>query len=168
MEKILTPSIFYWLLILSCSFFEARAQSTLEYQSGTTIEVTNGADICVDSLGGDGAIINNGTFCGNTTDINIKAKDSSLAIPSSFALDQNYPNPFNPSTKINFKLASNSFVKLIVFDLLGNEIRTLVNEEKQAGSYDVEFDASGLSSGIYFYKIQTKDFINTKKMLLMK
>jgi len=90
-----------------------------------------------------------------------------------FALAQNYPNPFNPNTKIKYTIPSvetsfMKFVKLKVYDILGNEIATLVNEEKPAGSYEVEFDASKLSSGIYFYHLTAGDFHQAKKMILLR
>jgi hypothetical protein len=96
--------------------------------------------------------------------------------PSTFSLEQNYPNPFNPSTKIRYSVANvisngakqSTIVALKVYDVLGNEIATLVNEEKPAGSYEVEFFADGLTSGIYFYKLQTGSYSETKKMILMK
>jgi len=89
-------------------------------------------------------------------------------VPQQFKLVQNYPNPFNPSTTISYSIAHNGFVSLKIYDVLGNEIVTLVNEEKQAGNYVVEFDANGLTSGIYFYELQSGDFIGTKKMILLK
>ena len=89
-------------------------------------------------------------------------------IPTQYSLIQNYPNPFNPSTTINFSVPSSEFVTLKVFDVLSNEVATLVNEEKPAGVYEVEFNAFGLSSGIYFYKIQTSSFVETKKMILLQ
>lgn len=88
--------------------------------------------------------------------------------PTEFALEQNYPNPFNPSTQIQFTIGSNQFVQLKVYGLLGKEIATLVNEYRNAGSYKVDFDASNLSSGIYLYKLQAGEFVQSKKMLLMK
>ena len=88
--------------------------------------------------------------------------------PEEFSLEQNYPNPFNPSTSIQYRVSSISNVSLKVYDVLGNEVATLVNEEKPAGSYEVKFDAAGLSSGIYFYKLQTGSFVETKKMILLK
>ena len=87
---------------------------------------------------------------------------------SEFVLDQNYPNPFNPSTNIQYSIKENCYVELKVFDLIGSEIATLVNEEKAPGNYDVSFDASSLSSGIYLYTIKAGSFIQTRKMLLMK
>jgi hypothetical protein len=86
----------------------------------------------------------------------------------SFYLSQNYPNPFNPSTTITYQIPELSFVTLKVYDVLGNEIATLVNEEKPAGRYEVEFDGTGLPSGIYFYRLQANDFVNTNKMILLK
>jgi len=88
--------------------------------------------------------------------------------PVNFALEQNYPNPFNPSTIISYGIPVKSNVTLKVFDVLGNEVAILVNEEKPAGSYEVEFDASALPSGIYFYSIQTGRYVETKKMVLLK
>ncbi|MFI5236941.1 MAG: T9SS type A sorting domain-containing protein [Ignavibacteriales bacterium] len=94
-------------------------------------------------------------------------------IASEFILEQNYPNPFNPSTKIKFAVPSNfksemSNVSLKVYNVLGNEVAVLVNEEKSEGSYEVEFTGTGLASGIYFYKLQAGSFIETRKMILLK
>ena len=96
-----------------------------------------------------------------------------LTVPEKFSLEQNYPNPFNPATTIGFSIPTSGFVTLKVYDVLGNEVTTLVNEEKPAGSYEVEFEShSGeslkLTSGVYFYKLQTGNFVETKKMILMK
>ncbi len=101
---------------------------------------------------------------GTTTDV----KEYYNNFPKEFNLSQNYPNPFNPTTTITYQVPEISFVTLKIYDVLGNEIATLVNEEKPAGSYEVEFDASSLSSGIYFYKLQSGSFIQTKKMILLK
>ena len=89
-------------------------------------------------------------------------------LPSGFILTQNYPNPFNPSTTIRFSIVEESFVILKIFNSLGEEITTLINEDIIAGSYEVEFDATSLTSGIYFYKLQVRDFVQTKKMVLIK
>lgn len=88
--------------------------------------------------------------------------------PDKFSLLQNYPNPFNPTTRIQYSIGSMQHLKLKVYDVLGNEVATLVNEYKPAGSYEVEFDASGLTSGVYFYKLQAESFIETKKMILLR
>ncbi len=89
-------------------------------------------------------------------------------IPEKYMLYQNYPNPFNPATNFRFDLAENGSVNMKVFDVSGKEIETLVNELMTAGSYDVEWNASAYSSGIYFYKLVTNDFSETKKMILVK
>ena len=89
-------------------------------------------------------------------------------IPSDYVLYNNYPNPFNPSTTITFSIPSEEFVTLKVFNSLGEEIAELVNETKPAGSYSILFDASKLSSGIYFYELQTGSFVETKKMILIR
>jgi len=87
---------------------------------------------------------------------------------SDYSLSNNFPNPFNPATKIRFRIADFGFVSLKVYDVLGNEIATLVNEEKPVGSYEVEFDASNLPSGVYFYTLISNKFMETKKLVLLK
>ena len=89
-------------------------------------------------------------------------------LPSKYDVYQNYPNPFNPSTVIKYEVPQNSFVNINVYDILGNKISTLVNQEKPAGRYELKFDASNLPSGIYFYIIRAGSFSQTKKMMLMK
>jgi predicted GH43/DUF377 family glycosyl hydrolase len=94
--------------------------------------------------------------------------EHSLNLPNQFELSQNYPNPFNPTTTINYQIPELSFVTLKVYGVLGNEIATLANEEKPIGSYEVEFNATALPSGIYFYRLQAGSFVETKKMVLIK
>ena len=89
-------------------------------------------------------------------------------IVTSYDLEQNYPNPFNPTTIINYSIPQNSFVSLIVYDILGNEISTLVNQEQTKGTYKVTLDGKNLSSGVYFYTIRANNFVQTKKMILMR
>ena len=89
-------------------------------------------------------------------------------IPKEFRLYNNYPNPFNPSTKIKFDIPKSSLVKLIVYDILGREIKTLVNEKLNAGRYEVNWDGSNYPSGVYIYKLVAEDFVNVKKMVLLK
>jgi hypothetical protein len=107
--------------------------------------------------------------------------DEEPKVPDNFFLFQNYPNSFNPSTKIKFTIqippvssplvkgrTKEGFVSLKVYDVLGNEIATLVNEEKPAGTYEVEFNGAGLTSGIYYYRLESNGFVQTKKMILLK
>jgi len=89
-------------------------------------------------------------------------------IPIEFALKQNYPNPFNPSTSIQYTISDMQFVSLKVYDILGNEVTTLVNSEKPMGVYKIEWNATGLPSGAYFYQLKTEGFVETKKMMLLK
>jgi len=89
-------------------------------------------------------------------------------LPATFELWQNYPNPFNPVTSIQFSVSSNQFVSLKVYDLLGREVTTLVNERKPAGNYRASFDAKNFASGVYFYKLLAGDFVKTRKMLLVR
>jgi hypothetical protein len=89
-------------------------------------------------------------------------------IPEKYSLEQNYPNPFNPSTNINFALPKQGFVKLVVYDITGRVVNTLLNEDKKAGTYSILFNAENLASGVYYYKIESGDFQSTRKMLLIK
>ncbi len=86
----------------------------------------------------------------------------------SYSLAQNYPNPFNPTTTIQYSLANTGNVSLKVYDILGREVATLVNGRQTAGEYTVQFNAANLASGIYFYRLQAGDFVQTKKMMLVK
>ena len=97
-------------------------------------------------------------------------QNTSTEIPGSFSLSQNYPNPFNPSTKIRFDLSSNidGNIKLAVYDITGREIALLLNSKLSPGSYEYTFDGSGFSSGVYFYKLESENFVETKRMVLVK
>jgi hypothetical protein len=100
----------------------------------------------------------------NVTDVHQKIN----LIPSKYCLYQNFPNPFNPITNIRYDITKNGFVKLMVFDMLGREIETLVNEKQSTGTYEATFDASNYPSGVYFYRLTTDGFNETKKMVLIK
>jgi hypothetical protein len=112
-----------------------------------------------------GCIID-GVVYGDTVTVGVEDEEPPIA--SEFKLEQNYPNPFNPTTSIQYAISSRQFVTLKVYDILGNKIATLVNEEKPAGEYEIEFNATGLTSGIYFYQLRTGNFTETKKMLMIK
>lgn len=103
---------------------------------------------------------------------NINAVASSITqlseIVQSYKLSQNYPNPFNPVTKINFSVPNSSKVTLKIYNNMGQEVESLVNEKLNAGSYQVDWNAVNFNSGVYYYKIQTEGFIETRKMLLIK
>ena len=116
-------------------------------------------------LGNDGTIDDTITIKNQITGID---DEGTLGIPDEYNLAQNYPNPFNPVTKIRYSLPHLSYVSLIVYNILGQEVITLVNEQQPAGIYEVRLDATGLPSGIYFYKLQAGKFGETKKMVLMK
>jgi hypothetical protein len=98
----------------------------------------------------------------------LDVKEIGNGVPESYTLDQNYPNPFNPTTNIRFSIPETGLVTLKVYNALGQEIATLLNEEKNAGSYEYNFNASDLTSGIYFYKIMSNNYTATKKMILIK
>jgi hypothetical protein len=100
--------------------------------------------------------------------VSVENDKNETGIPNEFTISQNYPNPFNPTTTIKYNIKEITMVVLKVFDILGREVVTLVNEEKPAGSYEIVFNAANLPSGIYFYRLQAGDYIETKKMVLMK
>jgi hypothetical protein len=99
----------------------------------------------------------------NATDVETESE-----MPGGFTLHQNYPNPFNPTTAIRYQLSAVNHVTLKVFDLLGGEVTTLVNEWQAIGSYSVRFDGSGLASGVYVYQLQAGNFKDTKKLVLLR
>ena len=91
-----------------------------------------------------------------------------MNLPAEFSLSQNYPNPFNPSTSIKYSVPSNEYVSLKIYDVLGKEVATLVNQEMNAGIYEVQFDATLFTSGVYIYRLITEDISISKKMILIK
>ena len=121
-------------------------------------------------------VLNNAYFFAGTEDgiwrlrypVAITGVESSQEVPAGFVLEQNYPNPFNPTTTITYQLQAVSNVTLIVYDLLGRPVATLVNERQTAGRYSVKFDAGELPSGVYFYRLQAGSFVHTKKMILLQ
>ena len=122
-------------------------------------------------VGGDSspALSNSGGFWVPASDLVTSVEPlSSRSIPKEFQLEQNYPNPLNPTTTIQFALPKRSSVTLKIFDILGRHITTLVDEEFEPGEYKVHFEAGEFASGVYFYRIQTEEFVRTKKLMLMK
>jgi hypothetical protein len=115
-------------------------------------------------LGGNGR----GDISVSLTNINISVHDITIEIPTKYNIAQNYPNPFNPTTNVRFSIVNAGQVKLIVYDVQGREVQTLVNERLQPGTYEATFDGSALTSGVYFYKLVTNGFTETKKMSLLK
>jgi uncharacterized Ntn-hydrolase superfamily protein len=137
------------------------------YEASITAPIAIGADtISAVVISGTGtvSIFRNAII----TYVNPTLINENVTSPDKFYLFQNYPQPFNPSTTIKFQIPKSSFVTLKVFDALGREVAILVNEEKQAGTFEMEFDGSGLTSGIYFYTLKAGEYTNTKKMSLIK
>ncbi len=100
----------------------------------------------------------------NITDL----EDENIISPAEFNLEQNYPNPFNNSTVIRYAIPKEGLVTLKIYDIIGEEVATLVNETRQAGNYQVAFNSEDLTSGVYFYRLQAGDFVQTRKMILLK
>jgi hypothetical protein len=125
--------------------------------------ITTGANGCLTGWAGGAT----GTIV-KLTGIPVGISNNQNGIPDAYMLQQNYPNPFNPTTNISFSIPKAGNVELKVFDILGREAATMVNEFRPAGNYSVEFNASELSSGVYYYTIRTGEFTQTKKMVLIK
>lgn len=95
-------------------------------------------------------------------------RGANTTIQFTYKLEQNYPNPFNPSTIIDYSIKNDGMVTIKIYDILGREVKTLINENKPAGNYKVEFNASALPSGVYLYKLKSCKFVDVKKMLMIK
>jgi hypothetical protein len=141
--------------------------------NGTTwIEADSGLYLPVTCLTADATNLyagtNDGVWFRPVSELFTSVGTSSAQSPTAFELFQNYPNPFNPTTKIQFTIVNRQLTTIKVFDLLGKEVATLVNEVKEPGTYTVQFDGSKLPSGVYFYRLQAGNFVQTKRILLLK
>lgn len=141
------------------------SQSTIVYDAGTLIDVGIGADVCADTLTFNGTYSGSGTFC--NAPVAIENEDD-LGTPKEFDLSQNYPNPFNPVTVIQYAIPIASNVKIEIFNITGEKVATLFDGFKSEGYYEVSFNASGLPSGMYLYRISAGAFVSTKKMILLR
>jgi hypothetical protein len=139
-----------WTKTLECTLRDVSETS----DGGFILTGYYGDDVVLIKLAPDSALVN--------------IDDNHLEIISDYSLSQNFPNPYNPTTTIKYQIPELSFVTLKVYDLLGNEVVTLVNEEKPVGSYNVKFDATTLPSGVYFYQLRAGSFVETKKMVLLR
>jgi hypothetical protein len=175
---------------LSSVYFTDNQTGWVVGYSGSVMKTTNGGlnwvlqrsgttnylyDVSFADANNGWAVGNNGTILHTTNGgVTFIEEENSFTQPKEFLLQQNYPNPFNPSTIIQYTISSIQFVTLKVYDLLGREVATLVDEYRNAGSYEVEFPtvetghAPSLPSGVYFYRLQTGNFVETKKMILLK
>lgn len=157
-------------------FWQVAGQVTL----GTTADM-KGIILCQTAIAmSTGATLNGRALAQTavTLDANTITKPTTVTavendvVPQAFSLNQNYPNPFNPSTKIQYTIGNASLVSLVVYDLLGNKVVTLVNGRQEAGNYSVSFGKTkgtlGLSSGVYFYRLEAGSFVSTKKLMLLK
>jgi hypothetical protein len=140
--------------------------SAFDWMIPTNLTVGPNYKIVVVSME-DGAVVDTseGTFSIDPA-TGIETQDTE--IPDEYKLSQNYPNPFNPLTSIEFAIPNDEFVNLTVYNMLGKTISTLVNERMPGGNYEVNFDASDLSSGVYFYRLTAGSFVNIKKMVVIK
>ena len=139
-------------------------------------EVSNSTDLITISITGQsfsGISTNSNSqiisgFLGASDYIITDIQDKQRIIPTVYNLYQNYPNPFNPSTTIKYSIPQLSFVTLKIYDILGREVTSLVNEEQAVGVYKIQFNSNKLSSGVYFYRITANSFVDTKKFIILK
>ena len=143
---------------------ESGSNLTIEPLGTITISSANGS-VTIGGTGSSAKSIGDG---GNDNIQNDEEKDSNAGLPKNYSLSDNYPNPFNPTTVIKYELPESGMVELLVFDLLGRKVATLVDEYVTKGKHQIVFEASNLSSGIYIYRLKVGDFLQTKKMTLIK
>jgi photosystem II stability/assembly factor-like uncharacterized protein len=157
-----------WYTNYNTLFFSGDTGKTWTVQEFTLSNV-GGRDIVIPNEGCGWFICDNGhVYRTMTPDRVTTGTESRPVLPSVYRLSQNYPNPFNPSTTIKYELPKSSVVRMSVYDMLGREVSVLVNERREAGVHEVKFDASGLSSGVYVYRLQVGDFVQSRKLLLLR
>jgi len=156
---------------LSAAYYQTNDSGLVAYWKFDELEDlgvnSDGADDVRDlSVNGNHIDLEGDAFIepGGPTNVEVLSNE----VPTEFSLNQNYPNPFNPITTINFSIQEASYVSLKIFNSLGEEVETLVAEELSAGNFNYDWNAKGFASGIYFYKLQTENFFETKKMILLK
>ncbi|MGE5848119.1 MAG: T9SS type A sorting domain-containing protein [Ignavibacteria bacterium] len=166
--------IFIFILLTIPSLAQSNQVAWSSFSSGfgvsnsTNTRITSSIGVSFEGSTSNGTSSISSGFLANYGLIITDISDEPEIIPIVYKLNQNYPNPFNPSTIINYQIPEESFVALKIYDVLGNEILTLVNEEKIAGSYKVSFDAGKLASGVYIYQLKAGTYVDTKKMILLR
>jgi len=141
-----------------------KAQSVLTLDTGTTLGVLNGTDLCANIITGNGILYGGGNICGGL----VSVQQNTAEIPASFELFQNYPNPFNPSTIVKYQIPATGFVSLMLYDQLGRETLIIFEGEQNAGYYSIQINAGGLPSGIYYLKVSYDGIFKAIKISLIK
>ena len=153
--------------VSALNLFEPFVGQTFEILTANNISETFDNIVTHRGLGVDVTYNSTNIVITVTSPVSVDDNNEEL-FPTEYSLEQNFPNPFNPSTTINFSVPEASFVSLKIFNVLGEEVETLVAKDLNAGNYKYGWNALGLPSGIYFYKLQTDNFTETKKMILLK
>jgi len=161
------------LLFVTTSLPQYQITNSVIGSGGNTISNSNNGIVCTvgeSFIGKTSNTINQNQigFWYAYQQTTITDVENEETIPTVFKLEQNYPNPFNPSTRIKFAVPEKSNVLIKVYDILGSEVATLVNEEMDAGWYENNFNAAGLSSGVYLFRMEAGNFISTKKMIYLR
>jgi len=166
MNRILSTMNLHWVALATEPLNAAITCNSDNMMNAYALFKANGGSAFAYQSADVGTLTGRWVYCRNpATSIPRLGRQS---VPRDFSLDQNYPNPFNPVTTITYALPKPSEVRLSIYDQVGREVFLLVNERRNAGVYEVKFDAAGLSSGVYFYRIQAGDFTQTKRLLLLK
>jgi hypothetical protein len=157
---------------LSSAYYTSNDSGLIAYWRFDTLEDLGINSGGVDDIRDLSINANHGDLEGSATLVSsgifVSIEQNSFLINNHFSLNQNFPNPFNSTTKVKYSIPQTSNVLIKIFDMLGNEIETLVNEKKQTGNYEITWHAEGLPSGVYFYQLKSGSFIETKKMVLLR
>jgi len=170
-KRTLRLPVIIFLTLISTGILFAQSQESIVYNtSNSGLPNEDVYAIAIDIAGNKWIGTDGGLAVYREGGVIIKVEEEKQNHPEDFVLYQNYPNPFNSLTKIRFMLKENGLVSVKLYDLMGREINTLINEFKEKGEYEIEFDASkyGLSSGVYFYQMRAGNYTSIKKMVYLK
>jgi hypothetical protein len=162
-------------LVLRRGYLNYMSAGTIQMKRNTNSFSTSMAPVCLTGVSGSApyAVVGYPGFgptniYANSELIMTGVTPGGTGVPAAYFLSQNYPNPFNPTTRILFDIPRSGIIRISIYDILGREVAILIDQLMNAGSYKIDFDATAISSGVYFYKLQADGFSDTKKMIIMK